>query len=193
MSLNFNAYADQKGYQSDDLVFSIRLKGGPATGNPKAPVTIVEFTDFECPFCAAVQPTLREILANYPDDVRLVFKNLPLPMHRKAKQAHLAAMCADEQGKFWEYRNLLFQNPQRLDKDDLLKRADQAGLSRESFDTCLAQEKYASKIEEDLTEALEMGIQGTPAFMINGKLYSGAQPYDFFEQVIEKELVPRQD
>ncbi|MBI3999249.1 MAG: DsbA family protein [Candidatus Omnitrophica bacterium] len=173
---------------SEDLIFQVRLKGGPSLGNPHAAVTLVEFTDFECPFCALVQPTLNEILKRYPNDVRLVFKNFPLSMHRNAKRAHLAALCAEEQGKFWEYRNYLFQNQKHLASEDLIRYADELGLSQKSFEACLSQEKYASKIQDDLKEALAIGVQGTPAFLINGRLLSGAQPYSGFEKMIEEEL-----
>ena len=158
------------------------------TGSKTAPVTIVEFTDFECPFCGAVQPALQQVLQQYPNQVRLVFKNYPLQFHRNAKRAHLAAMCAEEHGKFWEYRNHLFQNQRALQKSDLLRYAEGLGLNLDSFQRCLEEEKYLPRIQEDFKEGLQLGVHGTPAFFINGRLFSGAQPFPAFQEAIEDEL-----
>lgn len=178
------------GKAEPDLVLRlpVQIKSSPSIGNPKAPVTIVEFTDFECPFCGRVQPTLIRVRKTYPDQVRLVFKNFPLSFHRNARQAHLAAMCADDQGKFWEYRNLLFVNQRALKKDNLLQYAAGLGLSPETFSDCLNREAHAKRIEDDFKEAVNLGIQGTPAFLINGRMFTGAQPFSSFQEVIEEEL-----
>lgn len=173
---------------SDGFPPAIRIEGSPTTGSKTASVTIVEFTDFECHYCGAVQPTLRQVLQQYPNQARLVFKNYPLRFHRNAKRAHLAAMCADEQGKFWEYRNHLFQNQRALQKSDLLRYAEVFGLDIDSFQNCLEEEKYMSKIQDDFKEGLSLGVTGTPAFFINGRLLPGAQPFPVFQAVIEDEL-----
>ncbi|MBI4368178.1 MAG: DsbA family protein [Candidatus Omnitrophica bacterium] len=161
---------------------------GLAYGDPKAPITIVEYTDFECPFCGSVQPALQEVLRQYPGQVRLVFRNFPLPMHRHARQAHTAAMCANEQGKFWEYRNHLFQNQRALEREKLVGYAKKFGLSAEKFESCMDENRYQSTIDQDIEEGLAAGVQGTPAFLINGKLLTGAQPFLAFQRIIEKEL-----
>lgn len=157
-------------------------------GRSDAPVRIVEFTDFECHFCGQVQPALQKILAQYPNEVALVFKNFPLLMHRHAKLAHHAAMCANEQGKYWDYRNLLFQNQRALKRDHLIAYASETGLDMEPFTGCLDQEKYADQIDADLEEGYRSGVQGTPTFVINGKMISGAVPFETFQQIVEAEL-----
>ncbi len=163
----------------------------PIYGDPKAPVQIIEFTDFECHFCGQVQPALQEALKTYPTQVSLVFKNFPLSMHRHAHTAHLAAMCAQDQGKFWEYRNMLFQNQQALKRGDLLTYAKNLELDSESFTKCLDEEKYASKIEEDQKEGIRAGVMGTPMFFVNGEVLSGAAPFPMFQQVIENKLAEK--
>ena len=166
----------------------IDLTGSPWTGNKSAPVTIVEFTDFECPFCASVQPTLKQLLEQYPDQIRLVFKNYPLGFHRNARKAHLAAMCAEEQGKFWPYRYHLFGNQRALKKEDLLRYAESFGLGMEPFERCLEEEKYSGLLQKDYEQGLLLGVRGTPTFFVNGTYFSGAQPLSFFKSVIEAEL-----
>ena len=168
--------------------FPVETEGSPSTGNPKAPVTIVEVSDFECPFCAMAQPTLQKIRERYPDQVRLVFKHFPLAFHEHARGAHIAAMCANEQGKFWDYRSRLFESQRALEHDQLIQYAQELGLDKAAFVTCLDSEKYLTKIEEDREEVLQYGIQGTPSFFVNGRLLPGAQPFSSFEQLIEEEL-----
>ncbi len=185
--LNLSACAG-KTNSDGEVHLPIQIKSSPSLGSPKAPVTIVEFTDFECPFCRKVQPTLMQIRKSYPDQVRLVFKNFPLSFHSHSRQAHLAALCADDQGKFWEYRNLLFANPKALKNSDLLNYAKTLGLASETFSNCLNQEEHAQKIDDDMKEAISLGVQGTPAFLINGRLLEGAQPFSSFQQVIDEEL-----
>ncbi|MBI4358140.1 MAG: DsbA family protein [Candidatus Omnitrophica bacterium] len=166
----------------------VSIENSPTAGSPRASVTLVEFTDFECPFCGFVQSTIQKIRAQYPDEVRLVFKNFPLPAHRNAHRAHLAALCAEEQGQFWEYRGRLFQNQRALRRDDLVRHASELKLDIESFTRCLDQEKYAPKIEADFKEGLDLGIQGTPAFFVNDRPLSGAQPFSAFKRLIDEEL-----
>ena len=167
---------------------AISLDETPLQGNPDAPITLVEFSDFECPFCGRVQPTLQDIRARYEDKVRLAFKHFPLPFHRSARQAHLAALCADEQGKFWPYRAVLFQRQKDLSKTALIDYARELGLETELFQACLGEERYAAKLERDFEEASRLGVTGTPTFFLNGRRFSGAQPYRAFEQMIEEEL-----
>lgn len=163
----------------------------PVFGDIKAPVQIIEFTDFECHFCGQVQPALQQVLETYPAQVSLVFKNFPLNMHRHAQTAHLAAMCAHEQGKFWEYRNVLFQNQRALKRADLLAYAKNFDLDLNSFTQCLDEERYASKIEEDQKEGMRAGVMGTPMFFVNGEVISGAVPFSIFEQQIQQALADR--
>lgn len=187
MFVGFNACAG-KAKANGVARLPVWVESSPSIGNPKAPVTIVEFTDFECPFCGKVQPTLKQIRESYPDQVKLVFKNFPLTFHRNARTAHLAALCAEDQGKFWEYRNLLFENQKALKKDDLLRYAGNVGLSLDTFGDCLKHETHADKIDNDIEEGRNLDLQGTPAFLINGRPFAGAMPFSAFKQIIEEEL-----
>lgn len=160
----------------------------PVKGNPQAKITIVEFSDFQCPFCGNVEPTLKKILETYGDQVKLVYKNYPLPFHENAENAALATLCAKEQGKFWEYHDKLFDNQDSLKVDDLKKYASDLGLNTQDFNSCLAGKKYKSQIEVDVMEANKVGVRGTPAFFINGRSLYGAQPFEKFQEIIEEEL-----
>lgn len=160
----------------------------PAKGNLQAPVTIVEFSDFQCPYCGFVEPTLRKIFETYPDKVKLVYKNYPLPSHENAENAALAALCAKEQDKYWEYHDKLFENQESLKVDDLKKYAADLGLKTPDFNSCLESKKYKSQIEADMMEANRAGVRGTPAFFLNGRPLYGAQPFEKFKAVIDEEL-----
>jgi protein-disulfide isomerase len=158
-------------------------------GNPKAPVTIVEFSDFECPFCTRVQPTLKEVLAKYEGRVRLSYRDFPLrEMHPKALSAAEAARCAADQGKFWEYHDALFADRSKLDSANLVDHARVLNLDIKSFESCLSSGKYKAKVEQDAQEGGKAGVSGTPAFFINGVFLSGAQPLAEFEKIIDAEL-----
>lgn len=167
---------------------TIHLGETPLAGRSDAPVTVVEFSDFECPFCGRAQAAVREIQSRYPDTVRLAFKHFPLPFHRNARQAHLAALCAEEQGKFWPYRTHLFQHQKDLSKTALLGYAHELGFHMDSFESCLEEERYAATLERHFEEAQELGVTGTPTFFVNGRRLSGAQPFQAFERIIEEEL-----
>lgn len=158
-------------------------------GPQDAPVTLVEFSDFHCYFCKTVAPTLQELVKNNSGKVRLVFKHFPLPMHPGAEKTHEASECAAEQGKFWEFHNLIFQSQERLrDPGFLEETAQKAGLNQKAFEACLASGKYHEKVIQDALEGDQVGVNGTPAVFINGKKISGARPYAFFDQAIQNEL-----
>jgi len=158
-------------------------------GDPKAPVTIVEFSDFQCPFCQRVQATLREILAKYQGQVRLAYRDLPLEqIHPRARRAAEASRCAADQGKFWEYHDALFADIRRLSDDDLKARASSLGLNVESFDACLDSGKHREAVDQDIKAAAAAGVEGAPAFFINGAILEGAQPVAAFVELIESEL-----
>ena len=168
-------------------VIEIGEGGRPAKGSASAPITIIEFSDYECPFCKRAEPTVEKVLETYGDKIRLVFRDYPLPFHANAKPAALAAACAEEQGKFWEYHHKLFTSA-ALDGDTLRSLAGELGLDQAKFDECLASEKYASVVEKDMADASAVGVRGTPAFFINGRMISGAQPFEKFQEIIDEEL-----
>src|SRR6266446_6910840 len=158
-------------------------------GSSKAAVVIVEFSDFQCPYCQAVAPTLKKLLAKYEGRVSLAYRDLPLrDIHPQAQLAAEASRCALEQGKFWEYHDLLFANPNKLNREGLAGQARSLKLDEKQFDSCLAGGKYKAQIEQDLQLGLRAGLTGTPGFFINGNMLSGNLPQDAFERSIEAEL-----
>lgn len=157
-------------------------------GNKDAKVTIVEFSDFQCPYCQRGAKIVDEILKIYPNDVKVTFKNYPLPFHSDAKPAAKAALAAKNQGKFWEYHDLLFANQDGLNKENFIKWAKELGLDADKFAKDMDDPAEAKKIETDMELGMQNGVQGTPAFFINGVMLSGAQPVDAFKVIIERWL-----
>jgi protein-disulfide isomerase len=158
-------------------------------GNPDAPVTIVEFSDFQCPYCRTVEPTIKEVLDRYKDKVRFSYRDFPLKrIHPQAEQAAEASRCAGEQGKFWEYHDLLYANQAKLDQAGLTEHARTVGLDVDRFSTCLVSGKFKALIESDFQAGIRAGVSGTPAFYVNGMFLSGAQPLSAFEKIISTEL-----
>jgi protein-disulfide isomerase len=163
--------------------------GHPSKGPATAPVTIVEFSDFECPFCGRVEPTLTQIQQKYGDKIRLVFRQFPLvSIHPHAQKAAEAALCANEQGKFWEMHAAMFADQQKLDIPDLKAKAGKLGVDQAKFDQCLDSSKFAERVKEDTKAGTVAGVTGTPAFFINGRAISGAQPYETIAGMIDEEL-----
>ena len=158
-------------------------------GNPNAPVTIVEFSDFQCPYCKSAEPALKQLLTKYDGKVRLSYRDFPLrELHPNAQGAAVAARCAGEQGKFWEYHDQLFLDQTKLDAAALKEHARVVGLDEKRFDSCVASGKFQAPIQEDLDTAVRAGVNGTPGFFINGVALIGAQPASAFEQIIDSEL-----
>ena len=167
----------------------LSVAGEPFMGSAQAPVTIVKFEDFQCPFCKQVQPTFNELLSRYDGKVRLVHKDLPLEsLHPQARHAAEAARCAYEQGRFWEYHDKLYANSPKASADDLKNYAKVVGLNVDSFDRCLVSGKYKAVVQQDLNEGTQLGLSGTPTFFINGREISGNQPLTAFEAMIDEEL-----
>lgn len=167
----------------------INTEGAPAIGPPDAPVTIVEFACFECPFSAKVAPTLKQIREAYGSKVRLVWKHLPLALWSGARLSHLASLAANEQGKFWEYHDKVFAAPSdRHGRDALLFYAMQLGLDGKKFQEAIDTAKYETTLAADTAEAKSLGLNGTPAFFINGHFLSGAKPFQEFAKMIDNEL-----
>jgi len=161
---------------------------GPALGNGAAPVTIVEFSDFECPFCSRAASTLHRIAQAYGDRVRVVYRDFPLASHRMASRAAEAAHCADEQGKFWEMHDRLFSKGGALSEADLRKFAGEAGLDAPKFEACVQSGKYTAAWKASQEEGLRVGVGSTPTFFINGRMVAGAAPYEAFAKLIDEEL-----
>jgi protein-disulfide isomerase len=164
--------------------------GRPAKGPANAPVTIIEFSDYECPYCKRAEETIQQVLRTYGDKVRLVYRDYPLPFHANARPASEAAACAEDQGKFWEYHEKLWAAPD-LGEATLKKIAGEVGLEQAKFDKCLSSKQFAAKVDQDVQDASKVGVNGTPAFFINGRMISGAQPFEKFKEIIDEELAAR--
>ena len=163
------AQAPRKQRQPDTTVYKVKIGNSPALGPSDARVTIVEFSDLQCPFCVKETPKLKQVLKLYPKDVRLVFKNYPLPFHKKAPAAHAAAMFADKAGKFWEMHDLVVANPKKLDVKDLRTHAETLQLDLAAFDTLMKDPvKIKSLYATDLREAARCKVRGTPTILVNG-------------------------
>ena len=172
-------------YDAEDR---LGLVGRPVMGGANALVTIVEFSSFQCPFCGRVQPTLKQILDEFGDDVRLVFKQHPLPMQQNSRPAANASLAAHAQGKFWEYHALLMENQRALSRADLERYAEQVGLDMDRFRADMDSNAYDEMIDADLATATRFGIRGTPNFLINGRNVVGAQPFEAFASVVREEI-----
>src|SRR5438093_1514721 len=160
-------------------------------GGTKAPVTIIEFSDYQCPFCGRAESTVDEVMKHYGNKVRLVYRDFPLPMHPQARPASEAASCANAQGKFWEYHATLFANQTALGEDQLKEYAKNVGLDAAKFDQCLKEKPFKAAIDKDVADGERVGVNGTPAFFINGRMLSGALPFDKFKEVIDEELTAK--
>ena len=161
----------------------------PAKGPADAKVTIIEISDFECPFCSRGKETVDKVAKDWPNDVKVVFKHNPLSFHQRAMPAALASMAAHKQGKFWEMHDKMFANAKALQDADLDKYATELGLDMAKFKADMADPGLRLQIENDQKAAVALGQGGTPAFFINGKVLSGAQPYDEFKKIVEAEIV----
>jgi protein-disulfide isomerase len=161
----------------------------PSNGPADAPVTIIEFSDFQCPYCSRVVPTLARIKDRYGDSVRVVFRDFPIPqLHPNASKAAEAGQCAHEQGKFWAMHDLMFANQGKLDVPGLKQHAATLGLDAAAFEKCLDSGKYAAEWQKDSQDGEKAGVQSTPSFFVNGRPLVGAQPYEQFADVINEEL-----
>jgi protein-disulfide isomerase len=157
-------------------------------GSSNAKVTIVEYSDFQCPYCGSAQPTIKQVMDYYEGKIKLQFKHFPLSFHQYAEKAAEAAECAADQGKFWEMHDMMFSNSNALTVDNLKQYAKTIGLDTSTFNCCLDSGKKAAAVQADMQEGVAAGVTGTPAFFINGKLVSGAQPYEVFKAAIDSAL-----
>lgn len=157
-------------------------------GKADAPITLIEFSDFECPYCRRAQKTLHKVEEVYGDKVRFVFRHYPLPFHKQAPKASEASQCAADQGKFWPFHDALFAKDASLKPAALKKLAGKLGLEPSKFDTCLDSGRHAARVAKDGTDGKQLGISGTPTFFVNGMRLVGAVSFSAFKEVIDNEL-----
>jgi protein-disulfide isomerase len=151
-------------------------------------VTMIEFADFQCPFCASQAADLRKLQAEYPDNLTVAFKNFPLSIHKQSRKAHLAALAAGEQGKFWEMHDLIYGHPQHLSPEDFDRYAAELGLDKERFQNSLSDPRASETIEKDIAEGIALGVNATPTFVVNGHKLVGRQSYAKLKRVVGAEL-----
>lgn len=170
--------------------FDVKVGDSPFAGSKDAKVTIVEFSDFQCPFCAKGAELVSEIKKKYGDKVKVAFKHFPLPFHKQAMKASEASLCVYEQDtkKFWPYHDKLFGDQKKLGVEDLKATAAELGIDKNKFDECLSSNKFRAVIEKDLEQGKELGVRSTPTFFVNGQLVNGAQPIEVFAELIDEGL-----
>jgi len=170
--------------------YNIPTEGFPSTGPKDALITVVEFSDFQCPFCEKWHSQVYEqLMAAYPGKIRLVYRNLPLTqIHPQSMNSAEAALCAGDQDAYWQFHNKLFENYQTLNDDLYASLASDLGLDTTDFETCMTGHKYKAEIEADMQFAIDLGVQSTPTFFINGLAIVGAQPLSAFQSIIDDEL-----
>lgn len=170
--------------------FPVEVGNAPFAGDKDAKVTIVEFSDFQCPFCAKGADILKEIKKKYGNKVKVAFKNFPLPFHNHAEQAAVAGLCANDQGTdyFWKMHDEMFANQDALDAEGLKKTAKKIGLKIDQFEKCLTENKFLAQVKSDIEEGKKIKVKSTPTFFVNGQLINGALPMDVFSEIIDEEL-----
>jgi len=168
--------------------YTVNTKGSPVRGDPDAKIAVIEFSDFQCPFCGRAMPTLDQIEKAYGDKVRIVFKHLPLGMHPKAPAAHAAAEAAHRQGKFWEMHDKIFTHQAEMSPEKYREYAKEIGLDVARFDRDLADAALKQRIDADAAEAARLGVTGTPAFFVNGRYLAGAVPFERIQAMLDEDL-----
>ncbi|HVM71541.1 MAG TPA: DsbA family protein [Anaerolineales bacterium] len=171
---------------------TVATNGYPSVGPSNAPITIVEFSDYQCPYCQAWDlQVYQQLMASYPNKIRFVYRDLPLPMHPEAVPAAEAADCAGEQGAYWKYHDALFNQQYGLNRAAYEHYAADLGLNSKAFAACLDSQRYLSKIQANANDAANVGLNSTPSFVINGRVLIGALPFSDFKTVIDEELAAK--
>ena len=171
---------------------TVSTDGQPSIGPSNAPVTIVEFSDYQCPYCQVwYQQVYQQLLSSYPNKIRFVYRDLPLPMHPEAIPAAQAADCAGEQGAYWKYHDALFTQQYGLSRAAYEQYAAGLGLDGTAFSTCLDSQRYLSKVQANASDAASVGLNSTPSFVINGRVLIGALPFADFKAVVDEELAAK--
>lgn len=168
--------------------FNVASEGSPFVGGKDAKVTIVEFSDFQCPFCKKGADIMTALKKKYGSKIKIAFKNFPLPFHNHAKKAAVAGLCANEQGKFWALHDQMFAHQSELDASGIEKLGKKAGLNVDKLKTCISSNKHQKQVEKDIEDGKGVGVKSTPTFFVNGQLVSGAQPVEVFSELIDQEL-----
>lgn len=177
-------------FEKPKLDVKVEIGGAPVLGNKAAKVQIVEFSDFQCPFCARGADIVHQIQKKYGNKVAIAFKQFPLPMHKDARPAAEASLCVNEQGvdKFWKYHDLLFKAQDKLDPASLEEMAKKAGADPAKFKACFEGKKFAQAVQDDMSYGEKVGVRSTPTFFVNGQIVNGAVPLEQFSEVIDEEL-----
>lgn len=180
-------------FQKPKMMVNVEAGQAPIFGNEKAAVTVVEFSDFQCPFCSRGADTVTQLKKKYGQKIKIAFKQFPLPMHPNARPAAEASMCVNEQGvdKFWKFHDLAFKNQEKLEKVSLEKYAKDSGADVKKFTECLDGKKFADYVQKDLEYGEKMGVKSTPTFFVNGQMLSGALPIESFSEIIDEELTKK--
>ena len=187
-------YADLKDHGEVDVTLApyrleISTEGSPDVGPANAKITVVEFSDFECPYCVRFNPTLDQVKEQYKDHVRVVFRQFPLnSIHPKAQKAAEASLCAHDQGEFWKMHDLLFEEQKDLDLAQLKEKGERLGLDTEKFNSCLDDDKYAAQVATDVLEGSSLGVTGTPSVFINGRPVKGVVAFEDLAKIIDEEI-----
>jgi protein-disulfide isomerase len=190
----YQAYVDQLKAKTPVRVMlepprqKVAVASGASRGPANAPVEVIEFSDFQCPYCLRAHPTVNQVLSTYGDRIRLVYRHYPLPNHPNARPAAEASQCAAEQGKFWQYYDRLFADQTKLSTEALKQSAAELGMDAGRFNACVDSHKYKDQVEADIKDGNDAGVSGTPAFFINGRMLTGAQPFEAFKRIIDEEL-----
>jgi len=169
--------------------FNVSIDDDPSQGKKGSPITLIEFSEFQCPFCKRTRPTIDKIMNTYKGKVHYVFRDYPLSFHKQAKSAANAANCANEQGKYWDYNTALWGFQGKHKKDKLMEIAKELELEMDKFEKCFDSNKYFAEIDKDQQDGTKVGVSGTPAYFINGIFLSGAQPFEKFKEIIDEELL----
>jgi protein-disulfide isomerase len=177
-------------FKKPKMLVEVIPGNGPSFGKADAAVNVVEFSDFQCPFCSRGAETVSLLKKKYGGKIKLTFRQFPLPMHKDARLASEASMCMNEQdsGKFWKFHDLAFKNQDKLDKPNLEKYAKDSGGDVKKFNECLAAKKFADAVQKDVEYGEKIGVKSTPTFFVNGQLVSGAVPLETFSEIIDEEL-----
>jgi protein-disulfide isomerase len=175
------------------LDVKVEVGSAPVTTTKDTKVTIIEFSDFQCPFCARGAEVVQELKKAYGSKVKIAFRHFPLPMHKEARPASEASMCVNEQStdKFWKFHDILFKNQQSLDNESLAKYAKEAGADVAKFKACFESKKYAKQVQEDMEYGEKIGVRSTPTFFVNGQIVNGAVPKEQFDELISEAMASK--